>query len=657
MFNEANTNNSKKPIIYIALVLAIFFIYWQVHQFDFVNIDDPVYVAENGHIQSGVTLNGLRWAFTTTYAEFWHPLTWLSLMLDYQLFGLNAGGYHVTNLILHILSALLLFWLFHRMTGAIWPSAFVAAFFALHPLHVESVAWIAERKDVLSAFFWMLTLCLYVHYVEKPAIKRYLLVLFSFICGLMSKPMLVTLPVIMILLDYWPLKRFDSRRGNLILWQLKEKLPLFILSAIFSIVTIYAQPGPLVKGVPFSLESRVINAFVSFVIYPGKIFWPYNLSVGYPFYGQVPAWQFLSAFLLIIVVSMAVIAMVKRLPYLFVGWFWYVITILPVIGIIPSGNNAMADRYAYLPSIGISIMLVWGVPILFKSGNISKKILFPATLIFLLTMSAFTWKQCGYWSNSVTLFSRALQVTQNNFVAHNGLGIALFDSKKTKEAIDHYNKAIQIAPPYAFAYINRAVAYVSLGKYQPALDDYSQAIRLQPHYALAYNNRGIVYSKLGRYQQAFEDFDKSISLQPDYADAYYNRGNLYIKGSRHQRAIEDFSEAIRLQPNKIQSYNNRGNAYAELGQYQRAFEDFNKAISLQPDYIEAYFNRGTAFIKTGWPDDAVDDFNMVIRLKPNYAEAYALRGVAYLLQEKNESGCADERKACTLENCKTLEWA
>ena len=270
MLNKINISPGKqKLIVYIVLTVVTLAVFWQVNQFDFINFDDNVYVTENIHIQSGITLDGFRWAFSTTYAEFWHPLTWLSLMFDYQLYGLNAGGYHLTNLILHILSTLLLFWLFNRMTGAIWKSAFVAAFFALHPLHVESVAWIAERKDVLSAFFWMLTLCLYVYYTEKPVIKRYLLVLFSFVLALMSKPMVVTLPVIMILLDYWPLKRFESQKGNLILWQLKEKIPFFILSAVFSIITLYAQIQSLSFKI-YSLEFPACQRSCFFCDLSGK---------------------------------------------------------------------------------------------------------------------------------------------------------------------------------------------------------------------------------------------------------------------------------------------------------------------------------------------------------------------------------------------------
>ncbi|MGD0169110.1 MAG: hypothetical protein ABSE54_05235 [Smithella sp.] len=357
MLNKINISPEKqKLIIYIVLILATLAVFWQVNQYSFVNFDDHVYVTQNIHIQSGITLDGCRWALGTHYLGLWNPLVWLSFMFDYQLYGLNAGSYHLTNLILHILSALLLFWLFNRMTGAIWKSAFVAAFFALHPLHVESVAWIAERKDVLSAFFWMLTLCLYVYYTEKPVIKRYLPVVFSFVVALMSKPMVVTLPVIMILLDYWPLGRFELRKSDLMLWQLREKIPFFILSAVLVFITLYnpSQQDTSLKA--FSLIPRLANAPVAFVTYLEKTFWPHDMAVFYPFSDQLPVWQVLEATILIIVISVTVIVMAKRLPYLFVGWMWYAITIAPVIGIIQisvTAPYAMADRYHYLPETGL----------------------------------------------------------------------------------------------------------------------------------------------------------------------------------------------------------------------------------------------------------------------------------------------------------------
>jgi hypothetical protein len=551
MLNKINISpKNQSLIVYIVLILATLAVFWQVNQYDFINCDDPVYVTENIHVQSGITLEGFRWAFSTTYAEFWHPLTWLSLMFDYQLYGLNAGGYHLTNLILHILSALLLFWLFNRMTGAIWRSAFVAALFALHPLHVESVAWIAERKDALSAFFFMLTLCLYVYYTEKPVIKRYLLVLICFACGLMSKPMVVTLPVIMILLDYWPLGRLQSNEhklseakiaGIIPFWQLREKLPFFILSVVVSILTIYAQPKLSVKGFP--LSSRIANALVSFVTYLEKTFWPHDLAVFYPFVDQLPVWQVLGAVSLILIISAAVIATVKRLPYLFVGWLWYAITILPVIGIIQVGDFAMADRYTYLPSIGIAIMLAWGIPPLFQHEDMRRKVLFPAATAALTILAVLAWHQCCCWKNSIILFSHALQVTKNNYIAYN----------------------------------NRGVDYDELGLYQSAIDDYNEAIRLKPNYADAYNNRGITYAKFGQYQRAFEDFNKAISLNPHSAIVYNNRGLNYAKIGQYQHAIENYNEAIRLKPDYALAYNNRGFVYAKLGQHQRAIEDYKES--------------------------------------------------------------------------------
>jgi len=523
------SSREKILIIYILLAVSALAVFWQVHQFEFVNIDDGVYVTENYHIKSGITWEGLHWAFSTTYAEFWHPLTWLSLMLDYQLFGFNAGGYHMTNLILHILSILLLFWLFNRMTAAIWKSAFVAALFAIHPLHVESVAWIAERKDVLSGFFWMLTLCLYVYYTEKPVIKRYMLVLFSFVLALMSKSMAVTLPVIMILLDYWPLKRFESKKGNLILWQFREKILFFILSTVFSIITIYARYKPYGSDFQFPLSSRLANALLSLVVYLAQTFWPHNMAVFYPFPAQISLWKIFGALLLILVISVAVIVKLKRLPYLFVGWFWYVMTIAPVIGIIKVGDFAMADRYHYVPSTGIAVMMAWGIPALIKREEIRKKILFTIGITFLVVMTLLSWQQCGYWKNSFTLFSHVLQVTKDNYLAHNNFGLALFNQSKNNGAVEHYNSSMRIKPDYVYAYNNRGIIYGEHGQYQLALNDFNEAIRRMPVYANAYNDRGFTYYNLGQNQRAIDDYSEAIRLKPDYAEAYMNRAVAYIK--------------------------------------------------------------------------------------------------------------------------------
>jgi tetratricopeptide (TPR) repeat protein len=566
-------------------------------------------------------------------------------MFDYQLHGLNAGGYHVTNLILHILSTLLLFWLFNRMTGTVWKSAFVAALFALHPLHVESVAWIAERKDALSAFFWMLTLCLYVYYTEKPVIRRYLPVLLCFACALMSKPMVVTLPIVMILLDYWPLDRLHSRKivtdmpdvtsvptnkgkkknklkqealkenispsrvrklsepkiaGIIPLWQLWEKTPFFILSAVIVITTLYNPYTPNTLNMldyqdvkQFPLISRIANAPVAFVSYLGKTFWPHDMAILYPFSDQIPLWQVLGAFLLILIISVAVIVMIKRLPYLFTGWMWFAITIAPVIGIIQislAAPYAMADRYHYLPSIGLAVMMAWGTPLLFKSEVMRKRVLLPAGIIFLGIMAFLSWTQVGYWQNSITLFNHALKVTDNNWLIYNGRGNANYTLGNYRQAIEDYDRAIEINPDFLDAHNNRGDAYIGLGNYRQAIEDYNRAIEIKPAYADAYSNRGLSYSKLGQYQLAIEDFNKLIRLKPAYADAYYSRGN----------------------------------AYGMLGQYQLAIEDFNKVISLKPAYTMVYLNRGAAYARLGNNDLAIDDLKTAAKLGDERARNFLI---------------------------------
>jgi tetratricopeptide (TPR) repeat protein len=664
MLNKININSRKQIlIVYFVLAIAALAVFWQVNQFDFISIDDDVYVTENSHVQSGITLDGFRWAFSTTYAEFWHPLTWLSLMFDYQFHGLHAGGYHLTNLLLHIMSTLLLFWLFNRMTGAIWRSAFVAALFALHPLRVESVAWVGERKDVLSVFFWMLTLCLYIYYTEKPVIKRYLPVLLSFACGLMSKSTIVTLPLIMILLDYWPLSRFPGRDRKLSetgimkiipLWQLREKIPFFILSAFFSIITYFAHYEPFTKN--YSLGSRIANALVSFISYLAKTFWPHDLAVFYPFSAQLPVWQVLGSALLIIVISAAVIITVRRLPYLFVGWLWYLITLLPVIGIIQIGNFALADRFTYLPSIGIGIMLAWGVPLLFKREEMRNKILFPAAVAALAILAIVTWRQCGYWKNSIELSNHTLQVTKNNYLAYNNRGIAYAKLDQYQLALEDFS-AMSSEEDYADAYYNRGIVYDNLRQYQNAIENYNKAINLHSNFIKAYNNRGTAYDNLGQYQLAIENYNKAVSLKTDNAISYFNRANIYAKIGQYLRALEDFNKAISLNKYYADAYNNRGNAYTSMGQYQLAIADYSKAISLKPDYAYACNNRGTAYAKLGQYQLAIEDYNRAISLKEDYALAYNNRGFIYLNQGNKEQGCRDVQKACALEACTALEWA
>jgi tetratricopeptide (TPR) repeat protein len=592
MQNTVNKNHSKQMlIVYVALTIVTLAVFWQVHQYDFLIIDDNHYVTGNSYVQAGFTLEGFRGAFSFK-SLFWDPLTFISLMLDYEFYGLNAGGYHITNLILHLLSTLLLFWLLSRMTHSIWRSAFVAGLFALHPLHVQSVAWIAERRDVLCGFFWMLTLCFYVYYSENPSVKRYLPVLFSFILALLSKAMAVTLPIVLLLLDYWPLGRLQSDKhplsktkmaGIIPWWQVKEKLPFIMLSALFVVITLIFPYLPSAKGIDresFPLISLLANAPVSFVTYLRKTFWPHDLSILYPFSDQPSLWLVLGSVLLILIITAAVIATVKRLPYIFAGWFWYAITILPVIGIVQIGNEVMADRYTYLPSAGIYIMLTWGVPVLFSQNALGKKILFSAGIAFLAILAVLTWNECRYWKNSVTLFSHALQVNKDNYLASDCLGIAMFVEGRNQEAIDCYTKTIILKPGFTGGYIGRGLVYSRIGQPRLAIKDYDEAIRLDSRYADAYHNRGVAYNKLGQYQLAIEDYNKAIGLQPSFLEAYNSRGIIYYKLGHYNLAIEDFNKAVSLNPDLAEVFNNRSFAHFKLGNNELGLKDARNACKL-----------------------------------------------------------------------------
>jgi len=525
-------------------------------------------------------------------------------MSDYSLFGANTAGHHIINLLLHIGAVIFLFLFLNKTTNSIWPAAFAAALFALHPLRVESVAWAAERKDVLSMFFGMATLYSYAFYAENLRLSRYFLCLILFTLSLMAKSMLVTLPFILFLLDYWPLGRWqkalkdigDPLTGDEISPPVKaygylngrlfwEKIPFFILTIASSILTVLAQyEDHPVHIMPFSL--RVPNAIISFIAYLKKMFLPFDLAVFYPFEYSFPLWKILTSCFILICITVVVIYYVKKLPFLFVGWFWYTGTLIPVSGLVPI-NSPMADRYTYLPSIGIAIMLAWSIPLLIKNEKRRKRIFFPAGIAVLTTLAFITWQQCGYWKNSFTLFNHALQATKNNFLAHNIVGFSLFEKGQTEKAIYHYSKAIIIAA----------------------------------NYSDSYRNRGNAYAKLGQYQLAIQDFNKAIQLNPDCAYAYYDRGTLYAK---------------------------------LLGQYKLANEDFNKAISLNSYYAEAYNNRGLSYYSLDQYQLAIADFNKAILLKPDYADAFNNRAIAYWKYGDNVSGCQDAQKACAMGNSKAL---
>jgi protein O-mannosyl-transferase len=584
-------------LIVIFLIAASLAAFGRIAGNDFINFDDQGYVTENYQIQQGINLQTIKWALTTTYFSYWHPLTWLSHTLDWRLFGAHASGHHLVSLFLHIGAVIFLFLFLNKTTNNIWPSAFAAALFALHPLRVESVAWASERKDVLSMFFGMACLYSYAFWAEKEKLFQYFLCLILFALALMSKPMMVTLPFVLMLLDYWPLHRcqkaFDGqgKSVNSVGGLIGEKIPFICLTIACCIITFWAQnEGSSIASIeklPF-LE-RTANAIISYVAYLAKTFWPVNLALHYPYNFSISLWKVLISGIVLILITLAVLSYSKKQPFLFVGWFMYLGTLVPVIGIVQVGTQAMADRYSYLPSVGIDFILAWGIPLLFPNNDKRKKIFFPAGIVLLIILSVLTWRQCGYWKDSISLFKHTVHVTENNHLAHDNLGGSLLKEGKISEAFYHYNRAISIAPESHGYYLNRGNAYAGIG-----------------------NN-----------QLAVNDFNKAISLKPDYIDAYYNRGTLYGK----------------------------------IEQYQLAIEDFNKVISLKPDHINALNNKGIIYAKLAFYQKAIDDFNEVIRLKPDYAKAYNNRALVHFNMINPESGCSDARKACEMGVCATLEFA
>jgi tetratricopeptide (TPR) repeat protein len=539
--------------VYFALVLSTLLVFWQVRNFDFINYDDNDYVYENPHVLNGLTSDDIIWAFTTGHAANWHPLTWLSLMLDCQLFGTNAGGIHLINLLLHLVNTLLLFAVLKKMTGSLWPSVFVAAAFALHPMHVESVAWIAERKDVLSTLFLLLTLTAYVSYVRRRGLIRYLLTILLFVLGLSAKPMLVTLPFVLLLLDYWPLDRFAAPRAvktaaisdkQRILYRIIiEKIPFFALAIVSSGITFIVQKnsGAVSDFNIVPLHSRIANAFLSYAKYIGKMFWPQNLAVFYPFdAGRIAFWQVAMCVLLLLVISIFVIRFGRNQKYLPAGWFWFVGTLIPVIGLVQVGGQAYADRYTYIPYIGLFIMIAWGLPKLLSKWPQRKNALGLSMVIALTTLGICAHQQVSYWKNSAGLFTHALKVTQGNYVAHNNLGIVYSRLGRYQDAIEAYKQAIRIKPDYAEAYYNLGNACSNLGRWQEAIESYKQAVRIRPDLAKAHYNLGTACGELGRWQEAIEAFSQTIRIKPDYAEAYYNLGVAYLTTGNKGSALEEY---------------------------------------------------------------------------------------------------------------------
>ena len=576
-----------------AVLLAITLIaFAPVRQFGFVDYDDFDYVAANPHVMPGLSWEGVRWAFVSGYFANWHPLTWISHMLDVQLFGMNAGAHHAVNVVLHVLNTLLLFGVLQRMTGAVGRSAFVAALFAVHPMHVESVAWVAERKDVLSALFWMLTMWAYTAYVRHARWQRYGLVVVFFALGLMSKPMLVTLPFVLLLLDVWPLRR---KLGlNLVL----EKLPLFALAGASSVVTVLVQRqgGAVVRLDLIPLSTRVANALVAYARYIEGMFWPVDLAAMYPIPRTLPDPGVLAAAVaLLIGITVVAIRDVRQRPYLLVGWLWFLGTLVPVIGIVQVGVQSMADRYSYIPLIGLFIMVAWGVPDAVARWPRLRMASPVAAAAVLAGCMTGTMHQVQYWRSSRALWERAVDATRDNYFAEGSLGYVLSKEGHPDDAIPHLRESLRIRPDFAEAHNNLGVVLAGRGELRDAVSQFSEAIRINPEFKAARDNLTATNAKLST-------FDTSLTR---YADA------------------------VRAKPNDLAAHNELGAALAAQGRIDDAIEQFREAIRIDPNQPDVHFNLGVMLDQKGRTSEAVEQFRIALRLNPGHVAArQALDGVA-----------------------------
>lgn len=554
------------------MVIITLTVYVQVGTYPFFTFDTADYIANNPHIENGITGTNIIWALTSVDAYNWHPVTWLSHMAIADLFGMNPHAHHLANVAIHCASALLLFALLLRLTGAIWQTAFVAALFALHPLHVESVAWVAERKDVLSGFFCFLTIILYARFVAKPKPVPYLLTLISFVLGLMSKSMLVTLPFLMLLIDFWPLNRIQqpghekglSQLVKRLLTLTKEKIPFFACSLFTGIITVYAQNrgGVMIDFREISLPLRIENALLAYVKYIGKTLWPLDLAFFYPFPISIQWWQSLGSLLILLLISVITIRLNRRCPCFAVGWFWFLIALVPVIGIIQVGGQAMADRYTYIPITGLFIMAAWGFPELVRGVRYRQGLLALLAGSVVFATAALSWRQLSYWQDSISVFRRTLQVTCNNYEIHSLLGTALADKGDLDGALAEHLEALRINPGYSGVHNNLGLTLAGRGDYNGAIRQYAQALQLDPNNADAHYNMGLVFQKTGNLDAEIYEYQEALRINPDFTRLHNNLGIAFAKKGALDKAIQHFRMALQINSRNIKAQNNLEHSYA-----------------------------------------------------------------------------------------------
>jgi protein O-mannosyl-transferase len=628
-----------RVIFCLLLVSTLVLIYSQVKSFEFVNFDDPIYVTGNMFIRHGFTLDGIACAFNGIYASMWHPLTWISHMMDIQLFGMDPGMHHLTSVVLHILNSILLFFLFERMTGTLWRSAAVAALFALHPIHVESVAWISERKDVLSTFFLILTMLSYYRYTRTRTIGSYLLVVVTYSLGIMAKPMLVTLPFLLLLLDFWPLRRqelfpyadsLQAAKDVIPLINLKgafklvlEKAPLMIMAFVVSGVTYYAQ---LNGGVVNSLDrvpaaTRLQNIITAYATYLGKMIWPMHLAVYYPY-----RWHFsivaITAYILFLsIVTIAALISARRSPYFTIGWFWYMGVLVPVVGIVQVGSQAMADRYSYISLVGIFVIIVWGLTDLIGRTRLARAALLAALIVVLVSFAGLSWIQVGTWKDSETLFSHAIAVTKDNHMAHNNLGVALYERGDVEGAMEEYRESLRIMPSYVNANCNLGLALAGRKLYAEAFNYYQKCIHIKPEYSEAHYNMGVALSDMGRKNDAIVQYREVLKNYPKHENAHNNLGTLLAEKGDLEGAIYHYRKAIETNPYNVRSRLNLADVWMRLNRKDDAAFQIYKALAAEPRNPYLYTRIGDIYSQKKDMVRAIDAYQKALTIAPEFSKA------------------------------------
>ena len=653
--NDGPEMSQRTVGICVVLALVTVALYWPVTGHQFLNFDDHTYITENPHVQAGLTWSGVLWAFQGGYAGNWHPLTWLSHMLDCQLYGLNPAGHHFTNVLFHVANTLLLFVALKRMTGAQWRSAFVAALFAWHPLHVESVAWASERKDVLSTFFWLLAMLAYLKYVKRQSRGRYALTLVLFVLGLMSKPMVVTLPFVLLLLDFWPLQRIDwsaIRDSRLAIWRLvREKLPFFVLAAVSCVVTLWAQQkGGAVSSMEIvPLQARIANALVAYLRYIGKTLWPTDLAAIYLPPRHWLIGPVIAAAFVLVALSVLFLLRVRRQPYLATGWFWFLGTLVPTIGLVQVGLQSMADRYMYIPSIGLFILVVWGATGLLGSWPQGRAVLAGIGVAVLAGCLVSARLQLRYWENGERLFRHAIEVTTDNCVAYNALGNALDSLGRKAEAMAAFVESVRLDPRFPDGRYNLGRALLEEGRVEEARAQFTEALALKPDHVYALINLGNMLLRDGQLNEAHAYLEKAVRLKPDYPEAHYNLGTLLLMQSKLDEAAAQFTEAVKLRPNYADAHGNLGVALIRQGNLDQGIVHLSEAVRLGPGNAGAHFNLGLALMEQGRLDEAAGCFRQTLLLKPDYAMAHYRLAWTLARQHKSSEAIPHYREALRLQ--------